>query len=119
MLAKVYKQAQSLNTGVTVYQTTSHKQGHLGQCQSLFSIEPENLILSAFKRAEDSDSYILRVFNPTDETLKGKITMPVELKQVYMANLNEERKEAIKLSSPKTFDVTVEKGKIITLEMVV
>jgi hypothetical protein len=45
--------------------------------------------------------------------------MPVELKQVYMANLNEERKEAIKLSSPKTFDVTVEKGKIITLEMVV
>jgi mannosylglycerate hydrolase len=117
--AKVYKQAQSLNTGVTVYQTTSHKQGHLGQCQSLFSIEPENLILSAFKRAEDSDSYILRVFNPTDETLKGKITMPVELKQVYMANLNEERKEAIKLSSPKTFDVTVEKGKIITLEMVV
>lgn len=114
--AEVYRQAEELNVAPTVYQTARHDLGKWPLAQSLFAIEPANLVLSAFKKAADSDSYILRLYNPTSETLEGKISLPESVTQVWRTNMNEERQEELTLENNQII-LETPKGKIITLEV--
>lgn len=116
--AKVYGQAEGLNVPVAVYQVTGSTKGTLPPSIGFLSVEPENLILSAFKKAEDRDSYIIRLFNPTHETLKGRVKIPAEIKEAYVTNLNEERISKMEVES-SSFMVEAGSNKIITVEFVI
>lgn len=115
----VYAQAERVNIPLTPIQTCSHKLGHLPQTMSFFSIEPENLILSALKKTEGRESYILRVFNPLDKTIDGKIRMSMPIKKAYAVNLNEERKGDLAVSSENIISIRIAHHKIITVELIV
>ena len=115
--AKVYTEAETLNTPVGTYQITAHEGGSLPLTQSLFSVEPDNLILSAFKKAEDRDSYILRMFNPTDEAIDGVIKLSSPVKNVWLTNLNEDRESEIVLKSKNEVPVAAGPNKIVTVEL--
>ncbi|MFP3155361.1 glycosyl hydrolase-related protein [Lachnospiraceae bacterium ZAX-1] len=85
-------------------------------------IENPNLILSAFKKAEDRESYILRLYNPTLEEIASKVSIKlgdVWYANMYQCNLNEEREEELKNISEEneTFIVRAASNKILTFEM--
>ena len=71
---------------------------------------PEELVLTAMKKAEDSDKYIIRIFNPTAKTVKGAIK--TTFKNAKLVNLNEEQEGEINLDK-----IEVGAYKIITIEV--
>jgi mannosylglycerate hydrolase len=117
--ANVYAQAEELNVPLFPIQVSHHAQGTLPQSLSLFSIEPENLILSVLKRAEDRDSYIVRLFNPTHKTIAGNLRFYTPVKAAYRVTLNEQRVQEISLVDPGVIPIEVEHHKIVTVELVV
>ena len=65
---------------------------------------------TAMKKAEDSDKYIIRIFNPTNKTVKGDIK--TTFKNAKLVTLNEEEVGNI------LFDkIEVAPYKIITVEV--
>lgn len=115
----VYREAEQFNYSLMPIQTSAHNKGHLPEKHSLFSIEPNNLILSAFKKAEDRDSYILRVYNPLDTVITGKINFAVPIKNAYFTNMNEERISSINLHNSNSILLDIEHHKIVTIELLV
>jgi mannosylglycerate hydrolase len=114
----VYSEAEKLNKPLAPYQITQHSMGHLPEKHSFFEVKPENLILSAFKRAEDRNTFIMRLYNPTGNILEGQIRFEVPIKQAYLVNLNEEQLEEIKVDEMHNINIQVSTNKIITLEVI-
>ena len=112
----VWAEADELNAEPTVYQTSAHEAGELPQAHSLFAVEPRGLVLSAFKKAEDRDSFVLRAFNPGPGAASGAVRLAVPVASAWRLNLNEERIEplpvapdgAVRLDLPACGIVTVE-----------
>lgn len=73
------------------------------------------IIISAIKKAEDRDSMIVRLFNPTHETQIGKITLYFKIEEAWICNLNEDRQESLN----KICEVKVEPNKIIPIEFII
>ncbi len=71
---------------------------------------PEGLVMTAFKKAEDSDAKIIRLFNPTAQTVKG--TISGEFTKARLLNLNEEY-----LSDLDVTEFKVAPYKILTIEV--
>ncbi len=116
--ADVYGEAEKLNVPVAMYQISGSTAGTLPEKLGFLSVEPENLILSAFKKAEDRNSYILRLFNPTAEALSGKIKLAANIKEAFITNLDEERITGLQLKAGELF-IEAESNKIITVEVVI
>lgn len=112
----VYEQAQKFNVGVTVMQTAAHNKGTVPAGSSLYSISNKNIIMSAFKKAEDRDSLIIRIFNPTDTEQSAEISFFKDIKKAYVCNLNEERQSDICIKG-KVLELPIQKCKILTLEI--
>jgi len=62
---------------------------HLPEVQSFVSIEPANLILVAFKKAEDSRGIILRFYEAHGKATKGTITLNIPAKKAVETDLME------------------------------
>ncbi|MDH4203750.1 MAG: glycosyl hydrolase-related protein [Phycisphaerae bacterium] len=115
----VYTQAETFNAPVALYQVTPHSKGTLPEEHSFVSIEPANLIMSALKQGEDSESIILRLFNPTGNTIEGKVIMPKPAKKAYVVDLNEDRQLELLLGSdPGVLEMSVKQNKIVTIEVI-
>ncbi len=100
--------AERMSAPVKTVQTTKGK-GAESDKKSILEI-PDELVLTAFKQAEDSDKIIIRVFNPKDTTIKGEIKG--DFKNAYVVNMNEERECEADLKN-----ITVEPYKILTIEV--
>lgn len=62
-------------------------------CKSLFAVE--GAVLSAIKEAENGNGFILRVFNPSEETGTVKIALPGRKLEAYQCDLLEHDLEPI------------------------
>ena len=113
----VYDEAEKFNVPLRLVQTSKHS-GTLPLSQCFFSIEPANLIMSAFKKAEDKESVILRLFNPTDKAIDGEICSYPVIEKAYLTNLNEERLESLAIKLEHHIGIMVESNKIVTIELV-
>jgi alpha-mannosidase len=113
--AEVTKEADHINVPLEVAEVGPHK-GDLPKSMSFMSISPANLGLSTFKKAEERDTLILRVFNPTGEAISGTITFHQPIKKAWACNMNEERREELRPSG-KTLSLNVPKKKIMTIEL--
>ena len=114
----VYAEAEALNVPPAPFQLVSCNQtGMLPPEASFYSVEPANLVVSAFKQAQDRETCILRVFNPTGETIKGKIRLKASLKGAYLTDLNETRMSPLELVDESTVAVDAVPGKIVTVEL--
>jgi mannosylglycerate hydrolase len=114
--AEVYKQAEEFNTDVEIYQTARHGHGDWPLRRSLFRVRPANLILSALKKAADRESFILRVYNPTSETLVGDIDLPGTPAGVWRTDMNEQRRKRLEVEGGR-LRLEVPRGKIVTIEL--
>jgi alpha-mannosidase len=88
--------------------------GAPAEASTLLAYDEPLLRLSAFKRAEDGDGTVLRLFSLSDETL----TVPFEtaFARVTLANLAEEEAEEIPVEAG-AFTLTVPPHRIVTLRL--
>ncbi|MBT3193404.1 MAG: alpha-mannosidase [Verrucomicrobia bacterium] len=115
---EVYAEAEALNVPIAPFQITSNAQaGTLPPETSFYSVEPSNLIVSAFKQSQDRDSCIMRLFNPTGEAIKGTIRLGAAVNAAYLTDLNETRLSDLALMDGGTVSVEAAPGKIMTVEL--
>lgn len=108
----VYAEADRLNAEPMAFQMTPAGEGTLSLQASLFELSSCDLVLSGIKKTEDRDSVIVRIFNPSQETVSGALYIGATYGKVYETNINEERITEIDLST-----LSVPPGKIMTIEI--
>lgn len=108
-----------LNYTPHVIHPAKHK-GKLPASYSFFSASPDNVVLTAIKRAEDGDGFIIRFVETEGRPVTAQITLPWTPKKILETNLIE---DTIAPTAPARVDggrVTVPLGKfeIKTLKVV-
>lgn len=113
----VLTQADMFNVQIDVAQAGPHE-GTLPKEFSFFKLVGEGLVLSAFKKAEDSDKIVVRIYNPTKRLIVGAMEFYKEISSALFLNLNEEPiKESDVKFNEKTVSIELEHKKIITIEL--
>lgn len=82
----VWKESERFNLILTAGQLAPTKHGKNGLEHSFLELGTEKLNVSAVKKSEDGKAFIVRLFNPSDSTVKSKIslnggTAPIETPQ--------------------------------------
>ena len=114
----VYTESERLEVPLRIVQTNRHN-GSLPRDMSFMEVQPDNLVLSAWKLAEDRNSYILRFFNPSDESVNGTVRFFKPVIEAYLTNLNEERLDCLGLyDEGKLLEIIAGANKIVTIELV-
>lgn len=94
---EVYTYAEFLNGRLIFSQREI--EGQNAKIHSLFETEG-NLVVSAVKKAEEDDGYIIRLYNGKDhKDLDDKIKFNFDIKEAYYTNLKEEKTEEIKVEN--------------------
>jgi mannosylglycerate hydrolase len=113
---EINRATQEHNIPLTVVQI-GRQAGPLPPELSFISIEPNSLVLSAFKKAQREDALILRFYNVTDEKVFGKVRFFKNIKAAALCNLYEEEISNLNLSSPNELNLEVNAHQIITIKM--
>lgn len=103
---------ECFNVRPTVMQISGISNGEIKPNTSFIEID-KNLVMSSLKKAEDRNTIILRVYNPTDEEIVSNIKLMKQPKNAYITNMNEERQNELDI----TKSVSIAKQKIITIEL--
>jgi alpha-mannosidase len=119
--ANSFKPAYEFNYGLAGFQLPlERRRGNLPYRFSFVEIKPDNLILVAFKKAEDSDEVILRFFETKGERASGEITLFREPTSVKMVNLLEEEMKPdreIKTTRGRKIRLRVKPFEIVSLKI--
>lgn len=117
--ANVYKGAEELNVPLKIIQTKKNKEGKLPLENSFYSVNNDDVVISAFKRSEDRNGYIMRLFNPKTDTFKVAVRLYSIIKEAYLTDLNENRLQELHIREGNFIDVEINGNKIITIEVVI
>lgn len=113
--SKAYREAYNFNVPLIAHETTVHE-GGLPAEASFLRVEPEALVVTAIKKAEMEDAFIVRFFNIASETVQGKIQTLLPMEEAYEASLDERVVQGIALESEKTIRVNVSPHRIMTIK---
>ncbi len=91
--------------------------GDLPKKLSFVEIESHKVILSAMKKHEKRETFVLRLFNPGLEEIKSKVNFHLPVKAAWLTNMNEERKEKLEALNNNSITLRFAKKKIITCEV--
>lgn len=80
---------------------------------SLIRLSNENIVLSIIKVAENDDGIVVRLYNASDFAQTTKINLGFDVKEIFFAKLNEEKKEAI--SNCGEIEISFKPWEIITI----
>jgi alpha-mannosidase len=112
--AESYKQGQEYHHRPLPIQVNA--EGDLPSELSFLSISPDNIILSALKKAEDSDEVVLRLFETTGEATQAEIKFFQKIKRATFANLLEEEEQELTVDGNK-LTLEVKPFEIVTLKL--
>ncbi len=84
---------------------------------SLFAIDNPKLRFSALKRAEERDTWIVRVHNPGPEEVSGTIRFARPIGRAWRTMLNEERETELPLDKDGGIAVSAPPYRIVTIEI--
>jgi alpha-mannosidase len=84
---------------------------------SFISVQPENLILTVMKKAEDTDDTILRFYETSGKQAKALITVKGSPKAVKETNLMEEEISDL-VAQERTIRVPISKHEIKTIKLI-
>ncbi len=112
--AKLYNEALAFNAPMHVCQF-GKQEGIFDIEKSFVSIDGDNLILSSVTRSDD-DKMLIRVYNPTEKTISGKIKVGFDIKSAKSIRLDGKPIEDLKVADNTIF-ADVKKGKIFTIEI--
>jgi alpha-mannosidase len=112
--AEIYKQAPEFNNRPIAIQANA--EGELPAEHSFIKLTPHNLILSALKKAEDSDAVILRFFETTGMSTTAEVEIFKDIKRLTSVDLLE-REEAELPFEGNRFNLEVKPFEIVTLKL--
>jgi alpha-mannosidase len=110
-----YRRAYELNYPLIVKLAEQHKGKLAAEC-SFIKLEPANLVLSAVKKAEDSNTKIIRLYEIHGQPAEAKLTFAQPVKSAWETNLMEERKGQLPIFE-NTITFSVKPFEIFTLEV--
>lgn len=84
---------------------------------SLLSIEPESMVLSTVKKAEDRDSLIVRAWNIGTKSVKATFVFGRPVRQAYHLNLAEKRLKRISIKDGNVIITACRPKQIVTVEI--
>ena len=114
---EVMHQADLFNVPIDIAQAGSHE-GNLPKLLSFIELTGKGLMLSAIKKAEDSENIIIRIYNPTKRKISGELKLFKNPSSVNLVNLNEEISDETKPKLEENKILFEAKAKkIITLEI--
>ncbi len=82
-----------------------------------FKLEPDNILLSALKKAEDGHALVLRLFESKGEACKATIKLPDEIKAASLVNLLEENEGKVTIKKGGKIQLDVRPFEIVTLRL--
>ena len=110
---EVHRHANQFNLPLRLNQTGPSK-GFLPTGLSFITIEPDDIVLSGVKKSSRNDNLIIRMFNPTPETIEAKISFYKRIRQANLTNLKEQVTKNVDFQE-RSLRLTLGKSKIITL----
>ena len=120
--AGTWKQAQTMHRGyefnypVTAVQVAAHE-GTLPKEHSFVSVENPNVVLTAVKKAEDSDALIVRVYEWAGQGGEVKLHLPAGATTATETNLMEKSEGSPLTVSGDTVNAPIKPYQILTLEV--
>jgi len=112
--AKVWQMAHGFNASFEIAESSLHP-GSLPKETSVVSLEPDELIITAIKKAESDDALVIRLYNISDKPVTGKLALCSPIEKAMVTNLLEEPLEEIPVVEDLVFPV---KGhQIVTLKL--
>ena len=112
--AKVWQMAHGFNASFEIAESSLHP-GSLPKESSVISLQPDELIITAIKKAESDDALVIRLYNISDQPVTGKLALCSPIEKAMVTNLLEEPLEEIPVSENLVFPV---KGhQIVTLKL--
>ena len=112
--AEMYKQAQEFHHLPITIQADSN--GDLPPEFSFLKISPNNLILSALKKAEDTDEVILRFFETKGEATEAEVELFRVIKRLTLVDLLEREERELPFERNR-FKFEVKPFEIVTLKL--
>lgn len=113
----VYKEAINFNNHLSVVQSGKSK-GKLPSELSFVKVTPDDLVFSALKKSEDGNGFVLRVYNPTEKDIEGKVEFYNSIFKVEQVTLEEVLLKEIYLNDKNSFLVSLAKKKIGTYKLI-
>jgi alpha-mannosidase len=113
---EVYKEALNFNNPLSLVQT-GKANGKLPSEMSFMKVTPDELVFSALKKSEDGNAFVLRIYNPTEKKVEGKIEFNNSISKVEQVTLEEVLIKEINLSDKRSFAVSLAKKKIGTYKI--
>ncbi|MCF0174615.1 MAG: alpha-mannosidase [Bacteroidales bacterium] len=83
--------AESLNQPVKAYTVSTNHPGTLGKSFTLASVDNANVVLKAFKKAEDGSGYVVRFYETSGKASKASISFAKAITSAAELNGNETR----------------------------
>ena len=116
-VTKVWQMAHGFNAPFEVAESSLHA-GSLLKEASVVSLQPDELIITAIKKAENDDALVIRLYNISDKPVTGRLALHSRIEKAMVTNLLEESSEEIPLSKNATNLVFPVKGhQIVTLKL--
>jgi len=112
--AEMYKKAQEFQHLPIAVQADSN--GDLAPEFSFIEISPNNLILSALKKAEDSNEVILRFFETKGEATEARVEVFREIKRVTLVDLLEREEREVPFNG-RSLKLKVKPFEIVNLKL--
>jgi mannosylglycerate hydrolase len=112
---EVYREAEKFNLPLEAAQA-GRGRGDLPKQMSFISIDSKDVVFSALKKCEYRDTLVLRLFNPTLKDVVANIQFFRPVKEAWLTNMNEERKEQL-LVNDNIISVQFGHKKIVTCEV--
>jgi len=113
--AKSYKHGQEYQHQPLPIQAEA--KGDLPPEFSFLDISPDNVILSALKKAEDSDEVVLRLFETAGEATKAEIKFFRKIERAAVANLMEDEEQELAVEDNSKLTIEIKPFEIVTLKL--
>lgn len=112
----VCREAEAFTNALIPAQVGPHD-GYLPTKRGFLEIEPDSLVLSAFKRSEDGKGWIVRFYNPTTRPVQARLKIFKKIVSASLVNLEEKE---IRQLRPSGSSVALEAApkKIVTVKLV-
>ncbi|MCD6510740.1 MAG: hypothetical protein J7L11_10195 [Thermoprotei archaeon] len=113
--ARVYKTAREFIAKPLVQEDLPHE-GDLPNEFSFLKVNPEEVVLTCMKKAEDDDYAVIRLLNVSNKRVVASLEFFRSLKEAWRANLNEEPLERLNITG-RTVQIDIEPYRLETLKV--
>lgn len=111
----VWQESERFNLYLTIGQVAPTDHGKNPLTHSFLELKDENLNVSAVKKSEDGTGYVVRLFNPSDKTVKNAIRLNGGIAPIEKAQSPVERQRA-EFELPAYSGKKWDEVKLVTLE---